>query len=279
MRLTRSLACVPVLTALALTAGCGRQSELATTAAATETPGATGQTGHPAPSLEEAIALIRLATHWPRSTNQAESQRVQHRLLGRHELPQSTGEQRRLLIYASRAAVHDCNACSPDLSFFEFQLDPPDQSPRLVMASLAAVSLGYAGEDPHARVQALGGDRYAIMLNWEEFAQGRSSLLSVLTPVEGRMREVFLDEVGGQHDLVTLSGELAEIEWETDIRFLPGPVPYRDLHLQRRFITGKRWLIDPVQSPLASPLTAQGKVPSEMVYRFNGHGMQLVWSR
>lgn len=113
MRPMHSLACV--LTALALLTGCDRPSGSATTAEATVTPGATGQPDLPAPSPEEAIALSRLAAHWPLSPDQAEGQRVQHRLLGRNELPESVEEQRRLLVYASRPAGHDCNACSPDL--------------------------------------------------------------------------------------------------------------------------------------------------------------------
>lgn len=37
------------------------------------------------------------------------------------------------------------------------------------------------------------------------------------------MREVFLDEVGGQHDVLTHPGDLLGVEWETAICFQPGP--------------------------------------------------------
>jgi hypothetical protein len=278
MRPTQTLACV--LTALALLASCDRPSgPTTTTEASSATTVALTTPGHPAPSPEEAIALSRLAAHWPLSPDQVEGQRVEHRLLGRHELSQSVGEQRRLLVYSSRPGGHDCNACSPDLSFFEFQLDPADQSPRLVMASLAAVSLGYAGEAPQARVQALGGDRYAVLLSWEAFAQGSSSQLLMLTPIEGRMREVLFEEIGASHEQVIDRNTTVNVEWTTDYRFLPGPGPYLDLHLKRHFIKGKRWLLDPVRGPFASELTAQGQVPTELVYRFDGQRMQLVMSR
>lgn len=269
MRPTQTLACV--LTALALLAGCDSPSgPTTTTEASTATTVALTTPGHPAPSPEEAIALSRLAAHWPLSPDQAEGQRMEHRLLGRHELPQSVGEQRRLLVYSSRPGGHDCNACSPDLSFFEFQLDPADQSQRLLIASLAAVSLGYAGEAPQARVQALGGDRYAVLLSWKEFAQGSTSLLAILTPVEDRMREIWLEEIGASHEQVIDRNTTVDVEWTSDYRFLPGSGLYLDLHLKRHFITGKRLLLDPAKSPFSSELTAQGQVPSELVYRFDG---------
>ena len=119
----------------------------------------------------------------------------------------------------------------------------------------------------------------AVLLTWEEFAQGSFSQLSVLTPVGGRMVEVFQDQVGGQHDVLNQSGDLSEVDWETAIRFQPGSGPYLDLHLRRRFIMGRRWLLDPVRGPFASELTAQGQVPTELVYRFDGQRMKLVMSR
>lgn len=274
---THSLACV--LAALVLLAGCERTA-----------PGRTGADMPPdqiaqhaeteAPhSPEEVLALQRLTAHREWEESRSAGDTVVHQLVGRHQLPETGGQQRTLLIYASRGSQHDCSACSPTLSFFEFEQGQAGQAPRLVLADLAAVSLGYAGEAPKTRVQALGGDRYAVLLTWEVFAQGSSYQLVMLTPVKGRMRVVFFEAIGASHTQVIDRDTSIEVEWETDYRFQRGPGPYLDLHLWRRFITGKRWLLNPVRGPFASELTAQGQVPTELVYRFDGQRMRLVKSR
>ncbi len=278
MRPPQLLPCL--LTALSLLAACERRPGPAATQAS-DTPAAVAPTDPASepPSTEESVALGRLAEQWPPVPEQPARQRVRHELMQRLELPAAASRPRFLLVYASRQAGHDCSACSPDLSFFEFEPGQAGQPPRLVMASVAAASLGYAGEAPSAKVQALGGERYAVLLSWDIHAQGTQSMLAVLTPIGGRMVEVLQDQVGGQHDELNQSGDLSVVDWETAIRFQPGPGPYLDLHLRRRFIKGRRWLLDPVRGPFASELTARGQVPTELVYRFDGQRMKLVMSR
>ncbi len=277
MRPTHSLACV--LAALALLAGCERTAPGRTGAGMPPVPIAQPAEAQAPDSPEEVIALQRLVAHRDWNKNRSASDTVVHQLAGRYQLPEPGGQQRTLLIYASRGSQHDCSACAPALSFFEFVPGQAGQAPRLLLADLAAVSLGYAGEAPKTRVQALGGDRYLVLLTWEAFAQGSSSQLLMLTPVKGRMREVFSEAIGGSHTQVIDRETTIEVEWEADYRFQPGPGPYLDLHLRRRFIAGKHWLLDPVRGPFASERTAQGKVPTELVYRFDGQRMKLVMSR
>ncbi|MEN9905164.1 MAG: hypothetical protein RLZZ555_1729 [Pseudomonadota bacterium] len=201
-----------VLAALALLAGCDYPPGLFQVIK-TAGPQATA-----APTPEELIALDRLRAHWPRPPDQAEHESVGHHLLGRFALPPTASGPRTLLVYASRRADHDCNACAPDLSFFEFQAGLAGQQPTLRLSSLAALALGYAGEPPGVQVQALGGERYAVRLTWEEFAQGSTGMLSVLVPVKGMMREVLRQEISGSHDLQIAPGQIIGVEWETDLR-------------------------------------------------------------
>ena len=277
MRTRHSLACW--LAALALLVGCERTAPERAGAGMLPAPIAQPAAAEAPHSPEEVIALQRLLAQRDWDENRSASDTIVHQLVGRHQLPELVGRNHSLLIYASRGSQYDCMACSPALSFFEFEQSQAGQAPRMVLADIAAVSLGYAGEGPKTRVQALGNDRYAVLLTWEAFAQGSSSRLFMLTPVKGRMREVFFEEIGGSHTQVIDRDTTIEVEWETNYRFQPGPGPYLDLHLQRRFITGKRWLLDPVRGPFASELTAQGKVPTELIYRFDGLRMSRVMSR
>lgn len=193
-----------------------------------------------------------------------------HQLLGRHELPGWPDGSRFLLVYASRLDSQSCNACAPDLSFFEFQISAVTNQPTLVMASLKAVSIGYGGEAPRYQVQALGGRRYAIVCRWNANAQGVFQLLSVLMPIGGRMREVFGEEIGSSHDqVIGAEGNLSYVSWKSFYRFLPGPGPTLDLHLERQLLASRQFLLDPGQGPFAQEFTADGRVPTYRVYRFD----------
>ena len=259
-----------------LLSGCDRMPDAATLTASV-VPADLEEPVIPAQLPEEAIALRRLEAQWPQTAAEAKQDPMHHALLGRHMLPQLRAGNRMLLVYASRLSSADCNACSPDLSFFEFQISAANAQPVLVMASVKAASLGYASEAPNHQVQLLGGKLYAVVMNWNENAQGSYSLLSVLMPVAGKMREVFNEQMGGSHDqVVGTQGSMVHVDWKTDYSFQHGPGPYLDLHLERHFLEGQRLLLDPRNSPVARELTADGRVPSHLIYRFDGQRYRRV---
>lgn len=277
---SHSLVCV--LAAIALLSGCDRPSGIFTPAQSAGpdsnlAPTVPAPVSSSAASPEEAIALRRLAAQWPQTPEQARPDSMVHQLLGRHVLPGWPDGSRVLLVYASRLDSQSCNACSPELSFFEFRISPVTDPPTLVMASLKAASLGYGGEAPRCQVQALGGRRYAIVCRWNANAQGVYQLLSVLMPIGGRMREVFGEEIGGSHDqFIGPEGRLIDVSWKSFYRFLPGPGPTLDLHLERQFLASRQFLLDPGQGPFAQELTADGRVPTYRVYRFDGQRYRRV---
>ncbi|WP_170073135.1 hypothetical protein, partial [Malikia granosa] len=122
-----------------------------------------------------------------------------------------------------------------------------------------------------------GGRRYAIVCRWNANAQGVYQLLSVLMPTGGRMREVFGAEIGGSHDrFIGPEGRLIDVSWKSFYRFLPGPGPTLDLHLERQFLASRQFLLDPGQGPFAQELTADGRVPTYQVYRFDGQRYRRV---
>ena len=275
-----SLLCL--LVPLAMLAGCDRPSGIFKSPQSVE-PDSNVAPAVPAPVTssaalpEEAIALRRLAAQWPQTPEQAGHDSMVHQLLGRHVLPGWPDGSRLLLVYASRLNSQSCNACSPDLSFFEFRINTTADRPTLVMASLKAMSIGYRGEAPRYQVQALDGRRYAIVCRWNANAQGVYQLLSVLMPIGGRMREVFGEEIAGSHDqVVGPAGRLSYVSWKSFYRFLPGPGPTMDLHLERQFLASRQFLLDPRKSPFAQELTADGRVPTYRVYRFDGQRYRRV---
>jgi hypothetical protein len=202
---------LPGLAALVLMTGCARPQWMSQT----PPPGANREAAQPP---EDAIALNRLRAYWPQPDDQAEQDRFRHERVARLELPPLFNGQRLLLVYASRRTGYDCNACSPELSFFEFQTGRDAQAPVLHMASLAAIALGYAGVAPSVRLQTFRSGHYAVVLTWEEFAQGSTTMLSVLTNGEGLMHEVLRQEIGGSHDLQIVPGQIIGLDWFTDFR-------------------------------------------------------------
>ena len=280
---SRSLA---ALSAVVLLSGCERTPTPTTAAATAETVAEQASQAHPgavemvAQSAEEIAALQRLKTHWSATTATDSSfGQMQHVLLGRHVVPGTQdGGTHLLLVYASRPVTHDCSACVPDLSFFEFQPESGQAAPSLVMTSLAAASLGDAGEPPHHRVHAWGDKRYGVSLFWNEYGQGIYSSLALLTPINGQMREVFAEQIGANHDQVVGAhgGEFTSVHWKTLYRFSPGSASLQDLHLERHFLAGKRFLLDTKTGPFAAELTSDGRVPTHMVYRFDGQRYQRV---
>lgn len=270
----RSLAALSVAVLLS---GCERtpiQPRATTALAEADTVGMAAQ------SAEEIAALQRLRTHWAATTATDSSfGQMQHVLLGRHVVPGTQdGGPHLLLVYASRPVTNDCNACVPNLSLFEFQPESDQAVPSLVMASLAVVSLGYAGEPPHYRVHALGDKRYGVSLFWHEYGQGVYSSMALLTPINGLMQEVFADQIGANRDWVVGAhgGEFTSVHWKTLYRFSPGSASLQDLHLKRQFLAGKRFLLDTKTGPFAAELTSDGHVPTHLVYRFDGQRYQRV---
>lgn len=277
----RSTLCM--LTALALLAGCDRSSETAAPAQPVEPQAQVEPVSQePATSTvaspEELIALRRLQAKWnPASEGIAGGDTVHHVLHGRHELPGSKNGSRILLIYASRLDSHSCNACHPDLSFFEFKIDPVTAKTSLVMASLNAARMGYAGMAPKHRVQPMGGKRYAIAFYWKMNAQGIHRYLSIVMPIKGRMREVFHDMVASDYSRFSYGpSELDAVRWKSFYRFQTGPGPYPDLHLERQLLESRKYLLDPRRGPFTEELTANGRVPTYLVYRFNGQRYRRV---
>jgi hypothetical protein len=159
---THSLA--GMLAALSLLAGCERTENERTGADIPHVPVALPAVAEAPRSPEEVIALQRLVAHRDWDENRSGDETVVHQLVGRHQLPAAGYRNQSLLIYASRGSQYNCSACSPALSFFEFEPGQAGQAPRLLLADLAAVSQGYAGEAPKTRVQVLGDDRYAVLL-------------------------------------------------------------------------------------------------------------------
>ena len=223
-------------------------------------------------SPEEEIALQRLMAHRDWDDNRIGSDTVVHWLLGRHQLPESVGQHRTLLVYASRGSQYDCMACLPGVSFFEFERDPSGGKPRLLMASVkTAPQLGYAGEAPLHRLELLGKRRYAVVFHGNTYSMGIYPMLTVFTPVRGQMRQVFDAAIGGSHDMMYgKSGRSVSVEWQSYYAFRPGPGHYLDLHLERRLLSDRRVLLDPREGPLSDELTADGRVPTYLVYRFDG---------
>lgn len=102
-------------------------------------------------------------------------------------------------------------------------------------------------------------------------------LVAVLTPGAGRMRKVFGALIGASQSWPVAHGdEPAEVGWQSYYGLRPGPGPYLDLHLERRFEYGRRVLLDPRHGPLANELTSDGRVPNYLVYRFDGRRFRLV---
>ena len=226
-----------VLLALGLLGACDQRS-----APPTELDGAVSTTlrqvlGRSA-SPEEVIAQKKLAEHWPERSDAPEQERMSHVLLGRHVLPFAQKPVRVLLVYASQAAGADtsCNACRPALSFFEFQ-GADSKRRTLTMASVAAVSLGYGGEAPRYKVELLSGKQYVVIFTWNEYGQGVHALLSMLAPVNGGMRVVFAEQMGGNYDqVIDSSGATVHVEWSTRYNFKRGVGDYPDLQLDRDFL-------------------------------------------
>lgn len=272
------------LSAVVLLSGCERTATQPTPTTTAATSAEQASQAHPgaveiaAQSAEEIAALRRLTAHWSAAPDNSYGQ-MQHVLVGRHVVPGTQdGGTHLLLVYASRPVNHDCSACVPNLSFFEFQPGSGHAAPSLVMASLAAASLGYAGEPPHHRIHALGDKRYGVSLVWNEYGQGIYSSLALLTPINGQMREVFAEQIGTNHDqLVGAHGSASTpVHWKTLYRFSPGPASLQDLHLERHFLAGKRFLLDAKNGPFAAELTSDGRVPTHLVYRFDGQRYQRV---
>ena len=285
LRCGQRLACL--LAALALLAGCKPAAPEST---AYSMPPAASEPAEPAEpsdvplvqaapgSPEEVIALRRLKAYRKWINIRLGGDTVVHVLQARHDLAPVTGDNRTLLVYSSRGARYDCSACVPVSSFFEFRHDPASGRPRLVMASIAAFQNGYGGETLQHRLVALGQRRYAVVFHGDTYGQGVYSELAVLTPVGGRMREVFGALIGASQSwpIGEPVRELAEVEWQAYYGLRPGPGPYLDLHLERRFLHGRRALLDPRHGPLADELTADGRVPNYLVYRFDGSRFRLV---
>jgi len=223
-------------------------------------------------SPEEEIALQRLMAHRDWDENRIGSDTVVHWLLGRHPLPDSVGQHRTLLVYASRGSQYDCMACLPGVSFFEFEHDATSGKPRLLMASVkAAPQLGYVGEAPLHRMELLGKGRYAVVFHGNSYSMGIYPMLTVFTPVRGQMRQVFDAAIGGSHEMMYgKGGRSVSVEWQSYYAFRPGPGPHLDLHLERRLLSDRRVLLDPRDGPLSDELTADGRVPTRLVYRFDG---------
>lgn len=211
------------------------------------------------------MALQQLSTHWPHK-GPTEPDAMQHVLAGRHVLPPVANSPRFLLIYASRRGSQDCNACAPELSFFEFTRGGDGQAPTLGMASVAAMALGYAGDAPQTHIQPLGEARYAVLLSWEEYAQGSATLLSVVLPREGQMREVLREAMDVEYEQTIAPGVVINVAWRTEYRFQPGARGTLDLHLHRHVIEGASFLLDPTQNPWGWPLTTEGRVRTSMVF-------------
>ncbi len=228
-------------------------------------------------SREEVIALRRLMAHkkWKDIRNHDEE--IVHVLQARHDLAPVLGEDGILLVYSSRGALYDCSACVPVSSFFEFRRDPASGKPRLMMASIAVTRQGYGGETLQHRLVTLGRRQYAVVFHGETYGQGVYSELSVLTPFGGRMREVFSRLIGATHSWPgQKSDELAEVGWQSYYGLRPGTGPYLDLHLERRFLYGRRELLDARNGPLNHELTANGRVPNYLIYRFDGRRFHRV---
>mgnify|MGYP000907603764 CR=1 FL=1 len=223
-------------------------------------------------SPEEEIALQRLKAHRDWDDNRIGDDTVVHWLLGRHQLPDSVGRHRTLLIYASRGSQYDCMACLPGVSFFEFERDPSGGKPRLLMASVKAdPRLGYAGEAPLHRLEILGKGLYAVVFHGNTYSMGIYPMLTVFTLVRGEMRQVFDAAIGGSHGMMYgKGGRSVSVEWQSYYAFRPGPGPYLDLHLERRLLSDRRVLLDPREGPLSDELTTDGRVPTYLVYRFDG---------
>lgn len=147
----------------------------------------------PPPGLppEETQAWQLLLDRWPDAPRSG-PQAMQHLRTARHALPSRGKHRRFLLVYASRPVYEDCNACSPYLSFFEFESAGPGKPPTLLHAYVAAEQLGYAGEAPQSKIRRLPGGRYAVFLHWQAFAQGMTDIQVLMKPVEGRMRIYWL---------------------------------------------------------------------------------------
>lgn len=276
---------VGVLTALALLAGCDRPSGTATPTQSVTPQANVEQVPHEpatpaAASPEELIAMQRLKAQWSPSLERAKGDAVTHLLQSRHELPGSKNGSRILLIYTSRFNYYSCNACHPDLSFFEFDIDPVTGKPTLIMASLKAARMGYADVAPEHWVQPMVGKRYAVVFHWTTQAQGIHRLLFILMPIKGRMREVFGEMIGSEYDRgsdeYNPTALLQTAHWKSIFRFQPGPGHYPDLHLERQFLESRKHLLDPRKGPFSEELTADGRVPTYLVYRFDGRRYRRV---
>lgn len=222
-------------------------------------------------SPEELIAQKKLAEHWPERSDAPEQERMRHVLLGRHVLPFEHKPVRVLLVYASQAAGAgaNCNACRPELSFFEFQV--ADSKRRtLTMASVAAVSLGYGGEAPRYKVELLSGKKYVVIFTWDEYGQGVHTLLSMLAPINGGMRVVFAEQMRGNYDqVIGSSGATVHVEWSTRYNFKRGVGDYPDLQLERDSLDGHEVLLGLQKGPLENTLATDSRMPSQLTYRFD----------
>lgn len=238
-----------------------------------------GRPPPPAASRDERIAVRQLKRHWHQSAAQFAEDPIWHLLLGRHDIPDPEGARRFLLVYASRHASEECSACVPYLSFFEFRSATPTDQPELVMASIQVMRAGYAGEPPPYSVHGLGENRYGVSFVTETAAQGVYRDLTILTPLEGRMRVIFDRPISESHEQLIGDGDdrtSIYIDWETRYRFEPGPEAFPDLYLERHLLSGRDFLLDPRHSPFARDRTPGGRVATHLIYRFDGRRYRLV---
>ncbi len=112
---------------------------------------------------------------------------VKHEVLGEYELPYKT-RKARLVVAASTEEHHDCHACGPSLSFFEFtqrgaQWDLTDS--QFAVAEWGQFGGAYASG---ITVSPLGDDKYGIFLVGGSINQGE---FNQFTRIMARVHEQF----------------------------------------------------------------------------------------
>lgn len=169
------------------------------------------------------IAKTHLAAeNWSATSPDMEEPLI-HKLVGDYSLVHKNKEGV-VLVFSTITEGHDCHACAPYLSFFEFEKREAGWD--LITSDVGAYQAGSWGEAPNLSVHVVAEDKYGVFMKDGYTAQGWSVCsTSIHARIGDTFREIML--------LITAQSDPEGRAWDSKLTMLPTSTGFYNIEVQR----------------------------------------------
>ncbi|EOA06885.1 hypothetical protein HFRIS_001195 [Herbaspirillum frisingense GSF30] len=168
-----------------------------------------------------------------------------------------------VLVFSTITVDLACHACAPYLSFFEFV--KLEDGWNLKIYDIAAYKAGSWGKPPDLRIKVIGEEKYAVVMEYGDMAQGWTvTITSIHARVGDSFKEIF--------NLLTGQGYPEGNGWTGLISIIPTTMGFHDIEVRREGVPGPENLmfLDSANDFKADVADYDGKVRASDTFKFDG---------